>query len=226
MFDPDYQEPVSVPARGRPKDPVKCAAILDAALKIFPEKGYTRTSMDAIAKAANVSKLTLYSHFADKEDLFVNFIERKCFEKTAFDVDDLLSGDVTSQEALYRMGRKMLDAYFEPSSIAIYRMMTSEVANQPKLCHKFVEAAMGGMIKRFVVILQWINEKNEGYHFPHLRKAAMQYYALAKGSIHPRLIFGHQPPPNANEQDLYLREAAALFLRAHRTDVFRPSHEA
>ena len=54
-------------ARGRPKDPAKRAAILDAAEKLFLSQGFTGTSMDAVAKEAGVSKLTVYSHFSDKE---------------------------------------------------------------------------------------------------------------------------------------------------------------
>ena len=59
---------------GRPKDLEKRAAILAAAKQLFPEQGFDGTSMDAIATAAGVSKLTVYSHFTDKEGLFVEAI--------------------------------------------------------------------------------------------------------------------------------------------------------
>ncbi len=52
---------------GRPKDLGKRAAILEAAKVLFIEQGYTGVSMDAIAAQAGVSKLTVYSHFGDKE---------------------------------------------------------------------------------------------------------------------------------------------------------------
>jgi len=45
--------------------------ILEAAAKCFSERGYTKTTMDKIAKEAGVSKGTLYWHFNSKEDLFV-----------------------------------------------------------------------------------------------------------------------------------------------------------
>jgi TetR/AcrR family transcriptional repressor of mexJK operon len=48
----------------------KRAAILDAAMALFPARGYDGASVEAIAQAAGVSKLTVYSHFADKEALF------------------------------------------------------------------------------------------------------------------------------------------------------------
>ena len=70
----------TVPAanRGRPKDPAKRAAILEAAKTLFLAGGFSGTSMDAVAKEAGVSKLTVYSHFSDKETLFSAAIEAKC----------------------------------------------------------------------------------------------------------------------------------------------------
>src|SRR3978361_1733983 len=75
---------------GRPKDLEKRAAILDAAKRLFPHSGFDGTSMDAIAADAGVSKLTVYSHFTDKETLFVAAILARCEEQmpqTLFEVD-------------------------------------------------------------------------------------------------------------------------------------------
>lgn len=44
--------------------------ILNAAIKSFSKTGFAVTTMDDIAKTANVSKGTLYLHFQSKEDLF------------------------------------------------------------------------------------------------------------------------------------------------------------
>jgi len=46
--------------------------IIKAARKQFAKKGYALTSMDEIAKSANVSKGGLYHHFPSKEELFVS----------------------------------------------------------------------------------------------------------------------------------------------------------
>jgi len=46
--------------------------IIQAARKQFAKKGYALTSMDEIAKSANVSKGGLYHHFPSKEELFVS----------------------------------------------------------------------------------------------------------------------------------------------------------
>src|ERR1700685_4220571 len=63
---------------GRPKDAAKRADILRAATALFLKDGYELTSMEAVAKKADVSKLTIYSHFADKAELFRNVIRMRC----------------------------------------------------------------------------------------------------------------------------------------------------
>ena len=54
----------------------KAEQILEGATRVFLERGYGGASMDRVAKASGVSKQTLYSHFADKEDLFTALGER------------------------------------------------------------------------------------------------------------------------------------------------------
>ena len=63
---------------GRPKDPAKRAAILASAKQLFAEHGFDGVSMDQIAQAAGVSKLTVYSHFGDKETLVGDVVHRVC----------------------------------------------------------------------------------------------------------------------------------------------------
>jgi len=50
--------------------PPRQAAILAAAVKVFFQFGYRKTSMEDVAAAAQVSRQTLYLQFHDKERLF------------------------------------------------------------------------------------------------------------------------------------------------------------
>ena len=52
----------------------KREAIARAALTLFASDGYERTSIDAIAAEAGVSKRTVYSHYGDKENLFLSVV--------------------------------------------------------------------------------------------------------------------------------------------------------
>src|SRR3984957_10945617 len=73
---------------GRPKDMEKRAAILAAAKALFIRNAFAGTSMDAIAADAGVSKLTVYSHFGDKDNLFREVIRSR--------IQDLLPEDIYS----------------------------------------------------------------------------------------------------------------------------------
>ena len=63
--------------------------IFEAALKLFTEKGYERTTMDDIIAAAQVSKGSIYWHFKSKKELFSELYDYWCesifsdFEKLA-----------------------------------------------------------------------------------------------------------------------------------------------
>jgi TetR/AcrR family transcriptional regulator, regulator of autoinduction and epiphytic fitness len=69
---------MSAAARGAPVE--RRAAILEAAIQLFGQYGYRRTSIDDIARAADISKGGVYLSFSSKEELFralcSSFIER------------------------------------------------------------------------------------------------------------------------------------------------------
>jgi AcrR family transcriptional regulator len=51
--------------------------VLDAALALFLERGYEGTSMDAVARAAGVTKPVVYACFASKDELFRALLRRE-----------------------------------------------------------------------------------------------------------------------------------------------------
>jgi len=52
----------------------KCALILDAARKLFAQKGYWETRLEDIAAAAGFSKASLYNYYIDKEAIFLSIV--------------------------------------------------------------------------------------------------------------------------------------------------------
>ena len=50
-------------------------AIIDAAVKLFTEKGFEQTSMDELGRAAGVGKSTIYGYFKAKEEIFLAHCE-------------------------------------------------------------------------------------------------------------------------------------------------------
>jgi AcrR family transcriptional regulator len=55
---------------------VRRAQILDAALECFASRGYHTATMDDLARAAGLSKGSLYWHFSSKEEVFLALFDR------------------------------------------------------------------------------------------------------------------------------------------------------
>ena len=49
--------------------------LISEAQRLFRERGYTATSLEQIAEAADVTKGAIYGHFSSKEDLLLSAIE-------------------------------------------------------------------------------------------------------------------------------------------------------
>lgn len=56
-------------------------ALLDAAARVFAERGFRGASVDDVAMAAGLTKGAVYSHFANKHDLFAAAIARRYAER-------------------------------------------------------------------------------------------------------------------------------------------------
>ena len=63
---------------GGDEDSSKRRQILDGASKVFMEFGFDGASMGEIARAAGVSKGTLYVYFDNKEQLFQAIVQEEC----------------------------------------------------------------------------------------------------------------------------------------------------
>ena len=113
------------PALGRPKDPEKRQAILQAAAELFPQKGFAGVSMLEIAERANVSKLTLYRHFADKEDLFSQAVI-DCCEQQLPASSFQPAPDLGIEQALTAIGIGFLELALDEKAITLHRMIVRQ----------------------------------------------------------------------------------------------------
>ena len=59
----------------REKVPDKRQRILDAALKVFAERGYYNAKVAEVARQAGVADGTIYLYFENKDDLLINLFE-------------------------------------------------------------------------------------------------------------------------------------------------------
>ncbi len=77
MTNPQTARPADAPPTLRERNRLRTRReLLDAALKVFAEKGFAGSAVEAIAAAAGASKVTLYAYFpGGRDDLFRELYE-------------------------------------------------------------------------------------------------------------------------------------------------------
>ena len=198
---------------GRPKDPAKRQAILDAAKELFVRNGYASTSMDAVAAEAGVSKLTVYSHFTDKETLFSAAVVARCEEQMPALFDEL-NRDVPAQTLLLNVARGFQTLINSPESIELHRLMVTLGTQDPQLSQIFFEAGPQRILQETERLLSRL-EKTGQLRFESPKTAAEHFLSLIKGVCNFRLLVGCGEMPDAATAEAHIQEVVGLFMRAY-----------
>jgi len=98
------------PPRGNTE--ARRAAILDAALRVFGQYGYRRTSMDDIAREAGIAKGTIYLSFASKEEVF-QALSQSLSQRMLADAEAARHRPGTTADKLTAMSAAWFGAYAE-----------------------------------------------------------------------------------------------------------------
>ena len=200
-------------ALGRPKDPEKRAAILAAAQSLFPLKGYDGVSMDAIAQAAGVSKLTLYSHFTDKDTLFGAAVEEFCEHQLPHQAFEL-HPELSVREALMHIAKGFLELTMDECAIQLFRVMAAQASQNTKLAEIFFKVGPRRTLKDMEMFLSQRCESGD-LDIPVPGKAAEHFFVMLKGVRHMRTLVGVAPLPDDNERLAHAEEVVDVFIRAY-----------
>jgi AcrR family transcriptional regulator len=122
--------------RGRPKaedvEALETRLIL-AARQTFVAHGYGATSISAVARAARVSKNTLYARFPSKADLFRAIVDDQIAKTTFAGEDAVRRGDKSLEGVLRRYAEHMLRASLGGEILQVNRLIYSEAGRFPEL---------------------------------------------------------------------------------------------
>ncbi|CAM3067850.1 TetR family transcriptional regulator [Pseudomonas floridensis] len=201
---------------GRPKDLEKRKAILESAKNLFVSNGYANTSMDAIASEAGVSKLTVYSHFTDKEALFSAAVVARCEEQMPAVLFHLAEG-ATVETALLNIARAFQCLVNSPESLELHRLMVTLGVQDPQLSMIFFEAGPQKLISEMERVLIEIDAAGSLRIDSPLR-AAEHFLNMVKGIHNFRLMVGCGAPLDEPTAEQHVREVVALFMRAYRPE--------
>ena len=121
------------PRRGPGRPTLSNEALLDKALDIFLEKGFERTTIDAITAAAGVAKRTVYQRYGDKLALFKAALLR-AVEEWALPIETLraLEND-DLEETLLRLGETLVNNVMTPAGLRLLRITNAESGRMPEI---------------------------------------------------------------------------------------------
>jgi len=183
----------------------KRGAILQGAKRVFMARGYGASSMDAVAEAAGVSKMTLYRHFDGKEALFAGLIEELCENMLAGELEAVMA-DLLPAEALRRFARRFIDTIFAPETIELHRVVLAEVTRFPELGRLFYES---GPARNIAALAGYFVERADD---PDAIAAAETFLEMLRGYTHLRVLLGVEPIPDAAAREALIERAVKRFL--------------
>jgi len=196
--------------RGRPKSQEKADAIRTAAGDLFLSDGLAATSMDSIAEAAGVSKQTVYSHFASKDDLFRSCVVGK-LDDYGLDASRI-DGHTPITDQLRIIGRAYLTLLSDPDVIAMFRLMIGEASSFPQIAQVFYDS---GPVATLEALSARMREHIPGVDAGIARTAAHEYLALVRSYYFLELLLGIRDPIDTNEIDEHVEHSIGQILKLY-----------
>jgi TetR/AcrR family transcriptional regulator, regulator of autoinduction and epiphytic fitness len=123
-------------------------AIVEAAERLFLERGFGSVTMDELAEAAGVARRTLYNQFASKEEIFREMLLRVSGQlETAFPAGIETQGEV--EDVLRLIARMILELHKSPEYLGFLRMVVADSRQFPWIAEEFA-AVMEPQAERLV----------------------------------------------------------------------------
>jgi TetR/AcrR family transcriptional regulator, fatty acid metabolism regulator protein len=113
------------------------AQILDAAVKVFAEKGYHRATIPDIAKQAKIAVGTIYNYFGKKEDLLLALLHR--MNETDQREDNLAMAGEMDLHTFFHSYIQQRYAYMNKEGLEVMRAVLPEVLVNAELRKMYIE---------------------------------------------------------------------------------------
>jgi len=131
--------------------------VLAAAARVFAQRGFDASSLEAIADEAGFSRGAVYYHFADKEELFLELLDRRCAER-AQDLREVFAGDADDVDATSRQTQVAAQHAFDamtgdPEWRALYLGFLAHASRDATFRRRFAKrsAEMRGALEEVVL---------------------------------------------------------------------------
>jgi AcrR family transcriptional regulator len=182
------------------EDGAKRRQIVEGARSIFLAQGFDAASMNDIARAAGVSKGTLYVYFDNKEQLFQAIVQEECLfhAETTFNLDPD-NHDV--EGTLTRVGVAYVDFLCQPEKASALRTVVAIADRMPEIGRIFYET---GPTQAGVLAVE------------DCEIAASQFMEACKATLVLPVLFNFAGAPAPERIGYVVGIAVKTFLAAYR----------
>ncbi|MGB7972933.1 MAG: TetR/AcrR family transcriptional regulator [Roseiarcus sp.] len=186
-------------------------AIVEAAARLFLERGFGAVSMDELASAASVARRTLYNQFASKEEIFREMLLRVSRDlERAFPPGIETQGDV--EDVLRLVAGLILELHKNPEYLGFLRMVVADSRQFPWIAGELASVMdpMNDRLRRYLAhltamgVLNCRNPLLAAHHFMG---------ALNEFSLWPWMLNREGLPVAAEE---IVEETVQMFLQHYR----------
>lgn len=184
--------------------------VLDGARTIFLRDGFDGASVDDIARAAGVSKATLYSYFPDKRLLFMEVAKAEC-RRQADETEALIDDRAPVAQVLRLAADRIIAFGMSDFGQGIFRICVAESDRFPALGHEFYHSGPMLIRQRLSRYLRLSADRGE-LAITDFDLAADQFTQLCKADLHDRLIFGMADCCTPKDVDRIANGAVEMFM--------------
>jgi AcrR family transcriptional regulator len=189
--------------------------ILEAARKVFLERGYDGASVDEIAETARAGKPTIYARFSNKQALFEATLLRHIADKHSRVANYTPSGS-TVEERLASIGVAVLRETLTSEGIGLVRLGIAEARNFPELGNGICRIAREQGAETVARLLGEVAECGKAAFSQDGTMAARYFLDLIVLPLFMRALAGESLETLHAEVGRHVTERVAFFLAACR----------
>lgn len=184
--------------------------VLRGAREVFMADGFEGASVDDIARAAGVSKATLYSYFPDKRLLFMEVAQTEC-KRMAENIIAMIDDSKPAREVLTITATQLTSFLVSEFAQQVFRICVAERDRFPELGKAFYESGPQNGQRQMAEYLEKAVRKGE-LAIEDVVIAAEQFSELCKVRIWTRAAFGIQTSFTRTEIDEIALQAVDMFM--------------
>ncbi|NVN87502.1 MAG: TetR/AcrR family transcriptional regulator [Rhodopseudomonas sp.] len=201
-------------------DSAKRRQILEGARAVFLELGFDGASMGEIARAAGVSKGTLYVYFADKASLFTAIVEQESIAQGMLSFDFAPERDV--ETTLRGFGLAYIQLLCTPRGASAIRTVMAIAERMPDIGRRYYERVIANTVGRFARYLE-AHVTSGTLRIDDCELAASQFMQMCQATLFLPFIFQATEPPSAERIEYVVDSASWMFLAAYRAPAGEPN---